>query len=90
MYVVIFYDITDDKLRKRVANMLKDFGLVRIQLSAFYGSISPTSLEKLRERLEKMLDREVCHIVKLCERCDKAVDQIGFAFKPIEEEVVIF
>jgi len=39
MYTLVIYDITDDALRLKVAEVCKGFGLVRIQKSAFLGKI---------------------------------------------------
>jgi CRISPR-associated protein Cas2 len=39
MRYVVIYDITDDNLRALVAETLKDYGLQRIQYSAFIGSL---------------------------------------------------
>ena len=36
-YTLVIYDITDDNLRNRVSEVCKDFGLMRIQKSAFLG-----------------------------------------------------
>ncbi len=54
MKVLVVYDITNDNLRNKVADILKDFGLFRIQKSAFIGYL--TSEE--RKDLEKILSRK--------------------------------
>ncbi len=54
MKVLVVYDIASDSLRNKVAEILKDFGLVRIQKSAFIGYL--TSQE--RKDLEKVLSRK--------------------------------
>ena len=54
MKVLVVYDITNDSLRNKIADILKDFGLVRIQKSAFIGYL--TSEE--RKDLEKILSRK--------------------------------
>ncbi|NMG82782.1 MAG: CRISPR-associated endonuclease Cas2 [Methanosarcinales archaeon] len=50
-YVVISYDISDDKKRNKVANMLLDYG-TRVQYSVFECLIDAKTLEKLVERPE--------------------------------------
>ncbi len=52
--VLVVYDITEDSLRMRIAEILKDLGLVRIQKSAFIGEM--TSQE--REDMEEVLRRQ--------------------------------
>ena len=37
VYLLIAYDISDDKLRLKVANRLQDMGLDRVQKSVFMG-----------------------------------------------------
>ena len=54
MKVLVVYDIANDSLRSKVAEILKDFGLRRIQKSAFIGYL--TSEE--RKDLEKVLSRK--------------------------------
>jgi len=52
--VLVVYDITDDSLRLKIAEILKDMGLIRIQKSAFIGEM--TSQE--REDMEEVLRRQ--------------------------------
>jgi len=54
MKVLVVYDITDDSLRNKIAEILKDFGLFRIQKSAFIGVLSSEE----RKDLEKILSRK--------------------------------
>jgi len=54
MKVLVVYDITNDNLRNKIAEILKDFGLLRIQKSAFIGDLSSEE----RKDLEKVLSRK--------------------------------
>jgi CRISPR-associated protein Cas2 len=64
----VFYDITADKIRNKVGNVCKDYGLERIQFSGFIGYLSRNKREelaiKLRDTLEetdgKILIQPVC------------------------------
>ncbi len=40
MKVLLVYDIPDDRVRTRVAETCLDYGLLRIQYSAFFGELS--------------------------------------------------
>ena len=40
MNTLVIYDITEDKIRNKVAEVCKDYGLTRIQWSAFLGELS--------------------------------------------------
>jgi len=46
-YCYIFYDVPDDRLRTRIADVLKDYGLERIQKSVFFGRLSRNRVEEL-------------------------------------------
>ena len=67
-YVV--YDIEDDRVRGRVASACKDYGLERIQYSAFRGSLDTSRRNELATRLADTLGRENGRILVLpvCER----------------------
>lgn len=57
MRCLLVYDISDDRLRGKVADICLDYGLSRIQYSAFLGDLSRNHqqelLMKVRRRLEK-------------------------------------
>ena len=57
-YVILIYDIPDDKVRYKVAERCKDYGLVRIQYSAFAGDIDRNRREELLLRLRKTLGKK--------------------------------
>jgi CRISPR-associated protein Cas2 len=54
LYVLIVYDITDNGLRSRIAEILKDHGLIRIQKSAFIGDLTPQERDMLVEKLRRL------------------------------------
>lgn len=47
-YVLLIYDIPDDRTRYRVSERCKDYGLERIQYSAFAGDLERNRREELR------------------------------------------
>lgn len=55
MNVLVIYDISEDKIRNKVAEVCKDYGLVRIQWSAFMGKLSNNRREELNLKLIKTL-----------------------------------
>jgi len=57
MPYVIIYDITKDSLRTRVADKLKDYGLNRIQYSAFVGDLRARSLRSLVIDLKRLIGK---------------------------------
>lgn len=45
--IVVVYDITDDKERKKISETCLDYGLDRHQYSVFSGLVKPTHLREL-------------------------------------------
>jgi CRISPR-associated protein Cas2 len=54
MLYVVIYDISDDKRRKRVFNLLEGYGQ-RVQFSAFECVLNDRKFEELRSRLIKVV-----------------------------------
>lgn len=52
---LVLYDVPDDKRRARVMNACKDYGLARLQYSAYQGRLTRTARRELETRLEKAL-----------------------------------
>ncbi|MGB3633774.1 MAG: CRISPR-associated endonuclease Cas2 [Rubrobacteraceae bacterium] len=61
-YVILIYDIPDDKVRYKVSERCKDYGLVRVQYSAFAGDIDRNRREELMLRLKKTLGKKAGNI----------------------------
>jgi CRISPR-associated protein Cas2 len=57
-YVILIYDIPDDRIRHRVSERCKDYGLDRIQYSAFAGDLDRNRREELMLRLAKTLGKK--------------------------------
>jgi CRISPR-associated protein Cas2 len=62
MRCLVVYDISDDGKRTKVADACLDYGLDRIQYSAFLGSLSTNHQEELMLKLEKVLGRKTGNI----------------------------
>jgi CRISPR-associated protein Cas2 len=58
MHLLLIYDITSDRIRTKVATACEDYGLDRIQFSAFYGVLSRTHQEELMLRIGNLLGDE--------------------------------
>lgn len=70
MTVLVLYDIADDRKRAKAADICLDYGLARIQYSAFLGDITATRREELLAKLRRLLtgaDARV-HLFPLCEK----------------------
>lgn len=56
MNILLIYDISEDRLRTKTSEMCKDYGLIRVQYSAFFGEISRNLHGELRRRLKDLLE----------------------------------
>jgi CRISPR-associated protein Cas2 len=66
----VLYDIPDDSIRTKIAEVCKDYGLERIQYSAFLGLLTRNRREELFLRLEAVLGRHPGKILvqPVCEK----------------------
>ncbi len=55
MQTLLIYDISDDRTRQKVADVCLDYGLDRIQYSAFLGRLSRNHQEMLMLRIEERM-----------------------------------
>jgi len=79
MRYVVIYDITDDNLRTLVAETLKDYGLQRIQYSAFIGSLRRDELNSLLVDLKNLIKDlvENVQLYPVCDTCFKGRKEVG-------------
>lgn len=70
MHCLVVYDISDDGKRAKVADACLDYGLDRIQYSAFLGKLAATHQEELMLKLKKTLGGKAgsIHLYPLCAR----------------------
>ena len=68
--LVLIYDIEDDRLRTRVADVCMDYGLERIQFSAFFGKLNRNRRQELALKLQNELGDESgrVRIIPVCEQ----------------------
>lgn len=55
MHTLVIYDISEDKTRNKIAEVCKDYGLSRIQWSAFLGKLNSNRREELFMKLSKTI-----------------------------------
>lgn len=58
MHLLLIYDITNDRIRTKVATACEDYGLDRIQFSAFYGQLNRNLQEELILKIDSLLGDE--------------------------------
>ena len=93
-HYLFVYDITDDAVRLRVANKLKDYGLSRIQYSAFLGELEPRRYRSLKGELKKIIsrargERKVIHVFPIPLSSLNRVEVIGEWSGEEKEEVEV-
>jgi CRISPR-associated protein Cas2 len=78
MFVVISYDIEDDKKRYKVSQILENYG-TRVQYSVFECIINEQQLKEIKEKTKNIIDKEKdsIRVYIICENCLKKIDIIG-------------
>ncbi|NDJ54422.1 MAG: CRISPR-associated endonuclease Cas2 [Chloroflexi bacterium] len=63
--VLVTYDITDDKARKKISDCCLDYGLDRWQYSVFSGRLKPVHIRALAKALEPLTETGAVLIVPI-------------------------
>lgn len=82
MLTWVIYDISDDRVRGKVAKICKGYGLYRVQKSAFLGDLNRNQMDELILQCKDITDREKdsVYIFPMCEDDFRKVKIIGLAF----------
>lgn len=90
MFVVVSYDIVDDKKRLRVAKLLRNYG-ERVQKSVFECRLGDKMYLKMKREIEKIIDWEEDGVryYNLCAGCLKNVDISGVGYVKEDEDVIV-
>jgi CRISPR-associated protein Cas2 len=83
---IVIYDVPDDRTRTRVSEACLDYGLERIQYSAFRGKLSRNKREELFLRLQALVGEQPGKILvqPICEK-DLKNARLVENVKPAEE-----
>ena len=90
MYLVVSYDIHDNKRRTRVHKVLKNFG-ERIQFSVFECDLTNEQLLYMQHALLRIIkeeDRDSVRFYHFCDICRRKIDRIG-GIMPREDGPVV-
>jgi CRISPR-associated protein Cas2 len=70
MIVLLIYDISHDGTRNKVADLCLDYGLDRVQYSAFQGELKRTHQEELMLKIKKKLGKRAgdVRLIPICEK----------------------
>lgn len=90
MFVVVSYDIVNDRRRNRLAKILQDYGH-RVQKSVFECELDESLYWKMKKRLESLIDREEDSIryYFLCGRCVHNIEVSGLGVLREDEDLII-
>ncbi|PSB01135.1 CRISPR-associated endonuclease Cas2 [Merismopedia glauca] len=78
MFFVVTYDISEDKRRTKIYNILQSYGQW-MQYSVFECDLTETEYAKLRSRLSKLIkpEEDSIRFYSLCACCQKKIERIG-------------
>jgi CRISPR-associated protein Cas2 len=78
MFIVVAYDIPDDKRRTRLYKTLLGFG-EPVQYSVFECILSDVQFEKLRQAVARVIEPEEDHVryYELCQACNRRIRTVG-------------
>ncbi len=92
MLVWAIYDISDNKVRRRIVKICKNIGLYRVQKSVFLGDIDKNNLDELSLQSKDVINEETdsVYIFQMCKTDFENVILIGQAFdkKMVSDEVL--
>lgn len=70
MQCLLVYDIVDDKVRSKVADICLDYGLARIQYSSFFGALNHNRQEEILLKIRRKVGTHEAN-VQLFPICEK-------------------
>ena len=78
MFVLISYDIEDDKKRTKVSKLLENYG-TRVQYSVFECLINKEQLKTIKEKTKKIinLDTDSIRFYSICDSCVNRIEIVG-------------
>lgn len=84
MFIVVAYDIADDKRRLRVMKMLQGYG-EHVQESVFECDLENAVYNKMTQRLKKLIsqDKDNVRLYHLCQTDVKRIAQLGVG-RPVQ------
>lgn len=90
MFVVVVYDIKNDRRRSRVAKTMEDYG-TRVQYSVFECNINEKILDNMNNTLASVIDEkdDKIRVYRLCKKCLYSVQILGSGDITEDENVYI-
>ena len=81
MLVWVIYDISDNRIRSFVAKLCKNYGLFRVQKSAFLGDLNRNESDSLALECEAAIEEsDSVYVFPMCDDCFDKIKLIGAGF----------
>jgi CRISPR-associated protein Cas2 len=89
-FIVVVYDISNDKRRTKLHNKLKDFGSP-IQYSVFECLLTNSEISKMKQEVRKITRPRLDHVrfYNLCTECKGKIEIIGRSEVTSEVDIVV-
>lgn len=90
MFVMISYDVVEDKKRLKLMKFLKDYGS-RIQKSVFECNLSPKTYDQVKSGVEGIINKRKDRVryYRICKGCVDKVEISGWGEVTEDEEFVL-
>jgi CRISPR-associated protein Cas2 len=62
MHLIVLYDISNDRLRSKIADACLDYGLERVQFSAFAGELGRVHQRELELKIRDLVGRRAAKV----------------------------
>lgn len=90
LFVVVIYDISNDRRRTRLHKILKNYG-TPVQYSAFECLLEHSELKRMKKEISKALRPKSDHLryYYICDACKDKIQVIGRTEVTEEKEVIV-
>lgn len=90
MFILISYDVIDNKNRLRLMKFLKDYG-ERVQKSVFECHLTSQMYDQVKQGVEEIIDRRKDRVryYRLCKGCEGKVEISGWGEITDDEEFIL-
>ena len=90
MFLVVSYDIVDNKKRNKIAGIMKDYG-TRVQYSVFECNLDNKMLDKMTDEVVKCIDvaKDSLRVYEVCEGCKPKIKIYGKGEVTKDEDVIV-
>ncbi|MBI5748644.1 MAG: CRISPR-associated endonuclease Cas2 [Nitrospinae bacterium] len=77
-YIVVAYDISDDKRRNKICDILSSYGQ-RVNYSVFECFLKEKEIQRLKNRIERYLKKgeDIVLYYYLCKACLERIERVG-------------